>query len=149
MTDYNEEEPHYLLDSNIVSEIIRPEPDFNVIKKIAEHNSDCAICAPTLHEMLYGYNKLPEGMNKKYLGKYIFNDVMETFKVKSYSEKASIIHSEIRADAEKIGQPVPFSDSMIAAIALANHMVLVTRNTKHFSAIQEVSDLQVENWFEG
>ena len=149
MTDYNEEEPHYLLDSNIVSEIIRPEPDFNVIKKIAEHNSDCAICAPTLHEMLYGYNKLPEGMNKKYLGKYIFNDVMETFKVKSYSEKASIIHSEIRADAEKIGRPVPFSDSMIAAIALANHMVLVTRNTKHFSAIQEVSDLQVENWFEG
>ena len=149
MTDYNEEEPHYLLDSNIVSEIIRPEPDFNVINKIAEHNSDCAICAPTLHEMLYGYNKLPEGMNKKYLGKYIFNDVMETFKVKSYSEKASIIHSEIRADAEKIGRPVPFSDSMIAAIALANHMVLVTRNTKHFSAIQEVSDLQVENWFEG
>ena len=37
---------------------------------------------------------------------------------------------------------------MIAAIALANHMVLVTRNTKHFAAIQEVSDLQVENWFE-
>ena len=149
MNNYMEEEPHYLLDSNIVSEIIRPEPDFNVINKIAEHNSDCAICAPTLHEMLYGYNKLPEGMNKKYLGKYIFNDVMETFKVKSYSEKASIIHSEIRADAEKIGRPVPFSDSMIAAIALANHMVLVTRNTKHFSAIQEVSDLQVENWFEG
>ena len=38
---------------------------------------------------------------------------------------------------------------MIAAIALANHMVLVTRNTKHFSTIQEVSGLQVENWFEG
>ena len=45
MSDYNEEEPHYLLDSNIVSEIIKAEPDFNVIKKIAEHNSDCAICS--------------------------------------------------------------------------------------------------------
>ena len=44
MTDYNDEEPHYLLDSNIVSEIIKPNPSFNVIKKIAEHNSDCAIC---------------------------------------------------------------------------------------------------------
>ena len=43
-----EEEAHYLLDSNIVSEIIKPEPDFNVIAKIAEHNSDCAICAPEL-----------------------------------------------------------------------------------------------------
>ena len=38
---------------------------------------------------------------------------------------------------------------MIAAIALANHMVLVSGNTKLFSAIQEVSGLQVENWFEG
>ena len=60
-----------------------------------------------------------------------------------------MIHSEIRANAEKIGKPVPFSDSMIASIALANHMVLVTRNTRHFTAIQEVSNLQVENWFEG
>ena len=148
MITLNEEEPHYLLDSNIVSEIIKPEPDFNVIKKIAEHNSDCAIGAPTLHEMLYGYNRLPDGIFKKHLGSYIKDDVMENFKVKSYTEKASIIHSEIRADAEKIGKPVPFSDSMIAAIALANHMVLVTRNTKHFTAIQEVSNLQVENWFE-
>ena len=148
MTDFKEEEPHYLLDSNIVSEIIKPEPDFNVIKKIAEHNSDCAISAPTLHEMLYGYHRLSEGIYKKYLGNYIKNDVMENFKVKSYSEKASIIHSEIRANAEKIGKPVPYSDSQIAAIALANHMVLVTRNTKHFAAIQEVSELKVENWFE-
>ena len=149
MTDYNEEDQHYLLDSNIVSEIIKPEPNFNVIKKIGEHNSDCAIGAPTLHEMLYGYHKLPEGIYKKYLGKYILDDVMDSFKVKSYTEKASMIHSEIRANAEKIGKPVPFSDSMIASIALANHMVLVTRNTRHFTAIQEVSGLQVENWFEG
>ena len=148
MQDYDDEEPHYLLDSNIVSEIIKRNPDFNVIKKIAEHNSDCAICAPALHELLYGYHKMPEGTEKTYLGKYIEDDVLDNFKVKIYSEKACRIHAEIRAKAEKIGKPVPFSDSMIAAIALANHMVLVTRNTKHFTAIQEVSDLQIENWFE-
>ncbi len=148
MNDFIEEEPHYLLDSNIVSEIIKREPDFNVISKIAEHNSDCAICAPSLHELLYGFEKMADGMNKTYLKKYINDDVLQNFKVKSYSEKASRIHAKIRADAEKIGKPAPFSDSMIAAIALANHMALVTRNTKHFSAIQEVSDLEIENWFE-
>ena len=146
--DFIEEEPHYLLDSNIVSEIIKLNPDFNVISKIAEHNSDCAICAPSLHELLYGFEKMQDGLNKTLLEKYINNDVLENFKVKSYSEKACRIHAKIRSDAEKIGKPVPFSDSMIAAIALANHMVLVTRNTKHFTAIQEVSNLQVENWFE-
>lgn len=146
--NYTEEEPHYLLDSNIVSEIIKREPDFNVISKIAEHNSDCAICAPSLHELLYGFEKMDDGLNKTYLGRYINEDVLENFKVKNYSDKACRIHAKIRADSEKIGKPAPFSDSMIAAIALANHMVLVTRNAKHFAAIQEVSDLQIENWFE-
>lgn len=148
MMNYAEEEPHYLLDSNIVSEIIKREPDFNVISKIAEHNSDCAICAPSLHELLYGFEKMDDGLNKTYLGKYINDDVLENFKVKNYSDKACRIHAKIRADSEKIGKPAPFSDSMIAAIALANHMVLVTRNAKHFATIQEVSDLQIENWFE-
>ena len=148
MNDFIEEEPHYLLDSNIVSEIIKRKPDFNVISKIAEHNSDCAICAPSLHELLYGFEKMADGMNKTYLKKYINDDVLQNFKVKSYSEKASRIHAKIRADAETIGKPAPFSDSMIAAIALANHMVLVTRNTKHFTAIQKVSNLEIENWFE-
>ena len=146
--NYTEEEPHYLLDSNIVSEIIKREPDFNVISKIAEHNSDCAICAPSLHELLYGFEKMDDGLNKTYLGRYINEDVLENFKVKNYSDKACRINAKIRADSEKIGKPAPFSDSMIAAIALANHMVLVTRNAKHFAAIQEVSDLQIENWFE-
>ncbi|MBQ8013992.1 MAG: type II toxin-antitoxin system VapC family toxin [Treponema sp.] len=148
MTDYNDEEPHYLLDSNIISELIKLEASFNVVKKISEHSSDCAICSPSLHEMLYGYEKLEKGYRKTYLGKYINEDVLENFKVKNYSEKASRIHAEIRAKAEKIGRPLPFSDSMIAAIALANHMVLVTRNTRHFEPIQEVSELQIENWFE-
>ena len=143
-----EEEPHYLLDSNIISEIIKPEPDFNVISKIAEHNSDCAICAPVWQEILYGLYRMPEGIYKKYLDNFINDDVHENFKIKSFTEKAAAIHAELRAKLEKKGSPTQKEDSMIAAIALANHMVLVTRNTKHFTAIQEVSDLQVENWFE-
>ena len=142
-----EEEAHYLLDSNIVSEIIKPEPDFNLISKIAEHNSDCAICAPVWQEILYGLYRLPDGMNKKYLEKFLIDDVMENFKVITYSKKSAEIHADIRAKCGKIGRPAPFADSLIASIALANHMVLVTRNTKHFEAIREVSDLQIENWF--
>ena len=148
MTDYNDEEPHYLLDSNIISEIIKREPDFNVIKKIAEHNSDCAICAPVWQELLFGLYRLPDGLNKKYLEKFLKDDVRENFKIKNYSEKAADIQADLRSKLEKLGKPTQKDDSQIAAIALANHMVLVTRNTKHFAAIQEVSELKVENWFE-
>ena len=148
MNDFIDEEPHYLLDLNIVSEIIKPEPDFNVISKIAEHNSDCAICAPVWQEILFGLYHMPDGMNKKYLDKFINDDVHENFKIKNYTEKAALIQAELRAKLAKKGSPTQKEDSMIAAIALANHMVLVTRNTKHFAAIQKVSELQIENWFE-
>ena len=146
--EYNIEEPHYLLDSNIVSEIIKPLPDFNVIKKLVEHSSDCAICSPSWQELLFGMYRMPEGMNKKSLERFLVDDVMENFKVLTYTKRSAEIHAEIRAKTEKIGKPAPFADSLIASIALANHMVLVTRNTKHFEAIQEVSELVVENWFE-
>ncbi|MBQ4496255.1 MAG: type II toxin-antitoxin system VapC family toxin [Spirochaetaceae bacterium] len=148
MADYNEEEPHYLLDTNIVSEIIKPEPDLNVIKKIAKHNSDCAICSPVWQELLFGLYRMPESINKKYLGKFIKEDVHENFKIKNFTEKAADIQAQLRIKLEQLGKPTQKEDSMIAAIALANHMVLVTRNTKHFAAIQQVSALTVENWFE-
>ena len=144
----NEEEAHYLLDSNIISEIIKPEPDFNVISKIAEHNSDCAICAPVWQELLYGLYRMPEGINKKFLDKFINEDVHDNFKIKNFTEKAALIQAELRAKLEKKGLPTQKEDSMIAAIALANHMVLVTRNTRHFTPIQQVSNLQIDNWFE-
>ena len=149
MTDeFNDEEPHYLLDTNIVSEIIKNNPDFNVIKKIAEHNSDCAICTPVWQELLFGLYQMSDGAKKKYLEAFIENDVHENFKIKQYTETAARIQAQLRSELEKSGRPTQKDDSMIAAIALANHMVLVTRNTKHFEAIQEVSELQVENWFE-
>ena len=148
MNNYDEE-PHYLLDSNIVSEIIKPEPDFNVISKIAEHNSDCAICSPVWQEILFRLNRMTEGLNKKYLDDFIHNDVNENFKIKNFTEKAAVIQADLRAKLEKKGTPTQKEDSMIAAIALANHMVLVTHNIKHFTAIQQVSELKIENWFEG
>ncbi len=149
MTDeFNDEEPHYLLDSNIVSEIIKNDPDFNVIKKIAEHNSDCAICTPVWQELLFGLYSMADGVQKKYLESFIENDVHENFKIKQFTESAARIQARLRAQLKEAGRPTQKDDSMIAAIALANHMVLVTRNTRHFEAIQEVSELQVENWFE-
>ncbi len=141
-------EVNYLLDSNIISEIIKPEPDFNVISKIVEHTSDCAICVQVWQELLFGLYLLPEGLQKKYLADFIKDDVHENFKILDFTEKAADIQADIRSKLAKIGKQTQKEDSMIAAIAIANQMVLVTRNTKHFTAIQEVSDLKIENWFE-
>ena len=63
--------PHYLLDTNIISEIVKFAPDFKVIKKIGEHSSDMAISVLTWHELVYGLERLPEGLRKKELSKYV------------------------------------------------------------------------------
>lgn len=143
-----EENKTYLLDTNIISEIIKPEPDFNVIKKLAEHTSDCAICSSTWHELLYGACRLEEGYRKNQLVDFVKNDVGESFDVISYTKKSAGIHAEIRAALEKSGVSAPFSDTEIAAVAIANNMILVTRNTKHFENIQKAFELKIENWFE-
>ena len=57
--------PHYLLDTNIISEIVKFAPDFKVIKKIGEHSSDMAISVLTWHELVYGLERLQEGIRKK------------------------------------------------------------------------------------
>ena len=149
MQNIDDEEPHYLLDSNIISEFMKYRANFNVLQNFGMHISDCAICTIVWQELLFGLYLLDEGVKKTALAKFINEEVPSEFKMKHYTQKAAEIHADLRAKLSKIGKPTQLSDSMIAAIALANHMVLVTRNTKHFEAIQQVSELQIENWFEG
>ena len=59
---------------------------------------------------------------------------------------ASWILSDIRQRLELKGKPAPLSDSMIAATAIANNLILVTRNVKDFESIREVSSLMIEDW---
>ena len=138
----------YLLDSNIISEVIKPSPSFNVIKKIAEHSSECAISSITWHEMLFGIERLEEGLRKTELKKFLLEDVKESFEIFSYDEKAAQIHAILRSKLEKSGHPMPFADSQIASIAIANKMTLVTRNSKDFEYVKEVCEFKMENWFE-
>ena len=139
---------NYLLDSNVISEIIKPEPSFSVIKKLAEHSGDCAISVTTWHELIYGIEQLEESYRKTQLSNFIQNDVKQSFKIIPYTENTAKLHAEIRAKLKKEGLLLPFADSQIAAIALENRMTLATKNTKDFVQITKYFPLQIENWWE-
>jgi len=138
----------YLLDTNIISELIKYKADFSVLKKMAEHSSDCAMSAITLQELMYGPARLEQGAKKNYLEDFVLHDTLENFPVIPYEKEAAFIHAQIKTQTEKKGRTVPSDDSFIAAVALANDMTLVTRNTKHFEPVVELFGLKVENWFE-
>lgn len=142
-------DPHYLLDTNIISELSRYRADFNVLKKMAEHSSDMAISVIVLDELLTGAMLLKEGRKKEALLEFIQNDVKENFKIKVFDEKAAEMHAVIYSSLLKNGSPVSAGDTQIAAIAIAENMILVTRNTKHYESIATQFGLKMENWFEG
>lgn len=135
----------YLLDTNIVSELLRPSPVDRVVRSVREYDGMMAIAAVVWHELLYGLARLPEGAQKRRLGAGIYNVIAPAFPVLPYTDSAAALHAEMRASAESTGRPFGFADGMIAAVARSNNLLLVTRNTADFA---QIPGLPVENWFE-
>ena len=129
----------YMLDTNICIFAIRNSND-NVLKKFREHLDDeLYISSITLAELMYGVEKSrkPE-QNRNALLQFL-----TLIDIKGFSEKATIEYGKIRAFLENQGTPIGPLDTLIAAHAVSENMILVTHNTKEFL---RVPDLTVENW---
>lgn len=136
----------YLLDTNIVSEFSKANPNPQVLEFYQARKNLCAISAITWQELTRGVSRLPEGKRKATLQSFIENFEANT-EVISYDKFASQICGEMQANAEKEGHSLPFYDSQIAATAISNGMVLVTHNIADFEPMREKSFLRVEDWF--
>ena len=136
----------YLLDTNIVSEFSKANPNPQVLEFYQARKNLCAISAITWQELTRGVSRLPEGKRKSTLQSFIENFEANT-EVISYDKFASQICGEMQANAEKEGHTLPFYDSQIAATAISNGMVLVTHNIAAFEPLREKSFLRVEDWF--
>ena len=136
----------YLLDTNIVSEFAKENPNKQVIDFYEARRDMCAISAVTWQELKRGVCRLSEGRKKKYL-ECCLESYEECFDVIPYDKFSASICGEIQARAEKDGKPLPNYDSQIAATAIANGMVLVTHNTADFERMKENAFLRVEDWF--
>lgn len=129
----------YMLDTNICIFAIRNSNN-NVLKKFREHLDDeLYISSITLAELMYGVEKSrkPE-QNRNALLQFL-----TLIDIKEFSEKAAIEYGKIRAFLENQGTPIGPLDTLIAAHAVSENMILVTHNTKEFL---RVPDLTVENW---
>ena len=140
--------PYYLLDTNVLSEETKLFPAQNVVEKIRHYAPYSAISTITWYELLYGMKRLPDGRRKEFHQKYLYEHVQITYPQIPFDDHAAFIASDIRARLEEKGTAAPSMDLLIAATAVANNMILVTRNVKDFQVIQEVSPLMVESWWE-
>lgn len=139
-------QPIYLLDTNILSEITKPNPNRNVVKKVIENKHISTIASVTFEEMLYGVKRLPDSKKQSDLLSFNINFIQANYEIIPFDVHASWILSDIRQRLELKGKPASLSDSMIAATAIENNLILVTRNVKDFESIREVSSLMIEDW---
>ena len=138
----------YLLDTNVISEIRKPSPNQNVVLKFMKNKNFSDISAITWAESLTGLKRMPEGKKKEALSTFYNEIIYEQFEIIPFDQHAATIYSDLYPKLESIGKLPTEFDLQIASIAIANNMILVTRNTKDFAQISSVSNLMLENWWE-
>jgi toxin FitB len=127
-----------LLDTNVLSELMRPNPDEHVLDWFdINRRSIFYISAVTKAEIRLGILLLPAGKRQAKLEDLAAKMFFEDFsgRILPFDESSANIYAEIVASRTHAGMPISTEDAQIAAIALSNHLSLATRNLKDFSGI--------------
>lgn len=131
----------FLLDTNIISELMKKQPSPNLLERLQNCPSS-SLCTATVcvMELRYGALRVP---NTEDLWKKIQKRILAKLTIMNFAYKEALKAAELLAHLHSIGQPTGVEDVMIASIALSNGLIVVSANTKHFSRIP---DLTFEDW---
>lgn len=138
---------NYLLDTCVLSEFTRREPEEKVIRWVDQIAEDqLFISVITIGEIQRGIERLPESRRKTELLVWMNTGLNERFAQRTISIDAAtmLLWGSLTARLEKIGKPLPVMDSLIASTALQHNLILATRNLTDFS----VSGVQLINPWE-
>lgn len=122
---------NYILDTCVISELIKKDPDKKVIKWISNIDENALfITSITVGEIVKGIERLKEGKRKNDLIGWINIDLKERFKnrIIAFDTESATVWGKVQATTELKGKPLPAIDGIIASIGIANKMVIATRN---------------------
>ena len=135
----------YLLDTDILSNLLKRAPSTILIAKLASVPPEQQFTSSiTLGELVYGAYRI-QGRGSSLLEK-LEETLLPNLPVLPFDAAAARHYGEVRADLEQKGRSIGDADLRIGAIGLANSFAIVTGNVRHF---QRIPGLRVENWLEG
>lgn len=123
-----------ILDTNVVSELMRPAPDPIVLAWLREQpGSDLYTTAITVAEIRYGIARLPDGQRRTTLTQAA-GEVFAAFpdQVLAFDLAAVDAYADVIAHRDDLGSPIDGFDAQIAAICRTHAAALATRNIKDF-----------------
>jgi len=132
----------YLLDTNILSELIKKRPNPYLLSQLRSKPAyalyTSSIC---IMELRFG-SALRDDF--EVFWQKINREIISRVKIIPLGEKEALAAGAILADMRKTGQSIGIEDVLIAASAITNQCIMVTGNIRHFS---KISGLIVEDWF--
>ncbi len=122
---------NYLLDTNVISELARKKPNPSVLE-FFESLDEITISVITVEEIEFGIERLPQAQRKN-LWRWWSALLSLPPNVLEIDDKIAKLAGNLRAKQEAKGKSRTQADMLIAATAISNGLILVTRNTKDFS----------------
>lgn len=122
---------NYLLDTCVISEMVKPEPNKNVIDWVSSQDENYLFLSViSLGEIQKGILKLSESKKKKTLRIWLQSDLLERFSGRTIpiDDQIAMNWGVIQASAEREGFIIPSIDGLISATAITRNMTVVTRN---------------------
>ena len=134
----------YLLDTCVISELIKKTPDPHVVGFVDSlEPDDVFLSVITVGEIVKGIEKLSDSKRKRELNTWLQEDLLIRFddKVFPLDTEVLIEWGKLTAHTETTGRSIPAIDSLIAATVLAYDLTLVTRNVSDF----EIAGIEIVN----
>lgn len=121
----------YILDTCVISELIKPRPNSAVVSWINSHlEENFYLTSITIGEIQRGISKLTESKKKKNLQNWLDSELIVRFdrRILSFGLLESKVWGKIQAQAEKEGNKMPILDGLMTSIAIVHDMGIATRN---------------------
>ncbi len=132
----------FLVDTNVVSEWVKPRPNEGVVAWMDEVDEDRVfISVVSLAELRHGVERMPSGARRRRLDEWLKEELPMRFegRVLLIDRAVAEAWGRIVARCETAGRPISTMDGFIAATAEAHRLVLVTRNVSDFeSSVKEI-----------